>query len=134
MAIEWRKSYEVGIEKIDSQHKELFQKINDLLEACSMQKGKEEVLNTIGFLGDYVITHFNDEEKLQKDSAYPRYLEHKAIHERFIKDYENLKVKLEEEGVSLNFVMTVNKVVVDWLVKHIAAVDKAFGTFLKSKE
>ncbi len=134
MSIEWRKSYEIGIEEIDSQHKELFQKINNLLEACSLQKGKEEVLNTIGFLGEYVTIHFNDEEKLQTDSAYPGYNEHKAAHERFIMDYKNLKVKLDEEGVSLNFVMTVNKVVVDWLVKHIAAADRAFGTFLKTKE
>ncbi|WP_010681074.1 bacteriohemerythrin [Acetivibrio cellulolyticus] len=133
MAIEWRKSYEIGVEKIDSQHKELFIKINNLLEACSTHKGKEEVLSTIDFLGDYVITHFSDEEKLQKDNEYPDYKDHKSAHERFVKDYEKLKEKLDEEGISLNFVMTVNKVVVDWLVKHIASADRAFGTFLKSK-
>ncbi|OPZ93967.1 MAG: Bacteriohemerythrin [Firmicutes bacterium ADurb.Bin419] len=134
MAIEWRQSYEIGIDKIDSQHKELFRKINNLLEACTTQKGKEEVINTMGFLGDYIVVHFNDEEKLQKDSEYPSYTEHKAAHEQFKKDYKNLRSKLDEEGVSLNFILTVNRVVVDWLVKHIAAADRAFGTFLKSKE
>lgn len=134
MAIEWRKSYEVGVEKIDAQHKELFLKINNLLEACNARKGKEEVLNTIDYLGEYVITHFSDEEKLQRDNNYPEYKNHKAVHEKFIKDYENLKARMEEEGISLNFIVTVNKVVVDWLIKHIASADKAVGAFLKSKE
>lgn len=134
MAIEWRKSYEVGVEKIDAQHKELFVKINNLLEACSARKGKEEVLNTIDYLGKYVITHFSDEEKLQRDNNYPEYKNHKAAHENFIKDYEKLKARMEEEGVSVNFIVTVNKVVVDWLVKHIGSADKAVGAFLKSKE
>lgn len=134
MAIEWRKSYEVGVEKIDEQHKELFRKINNLLEACSARKGKEEVLNTIDYLGKYVVTHFSDEEKLQRDNNYPEYKNHKAAHDKFIKDYENLKLRMEEEGVSVNFIVSVNKVVVDWLVKHIASADKAVGDFLKSKE
>lgn len=133
MAIEWRKSYEIGIVEIDAQHQELFHKINNLLEACSTQKGKEEVLNTIDFLGEYVIKHFRDEEKLQTDSGYPDYYQHKLAHEQFKKDYKILKSKLDEEGVSLNFILTVNQVVVDWLVKHIAGADRTFGNYLKNK-
>lgn len=133
MAIEWRTSYEIGIKKIDLQHKELFDKINDLLEACNAQKGKQEVFNTIKYLGNYVVTHFSDEEKLQKENDYPEYTNHKAAHDRFIKEYENLKGKLESEGVSLNFVITVNRVVIDWLIKHIGSADRAFADYLKTK-
>ena len=133
MAIEWRSSYEIGIQKIDAQHKELFKKINDLLEACNAQNGRQEVHNTIKFLGDYVITHFSDEEKLQRENDYPEYKNHKATHEQFIKDYENLKAKLDVEGVSLNFVITVNRIVIDWLIKHIGSADRAFADFVKSK-
>lgn len=134
MAIEWRTSYEIGIKQIDMQHKALFDKINDLLEACNSKKGKEEVINTINFLGDYVVTHFSDEEKLQRESGYPEYANHKAAHDKFIKDYENIKARFEQEGVSLNFVITVNKVVIDWLIKHIGSADKAFGDYIKAIE
>ncbi|AEV70450.1 bacteriohemerythrin [Acetivibrio clariflavus] len=133
MAIEWRTSYEIGVKQIDMQHKALFDKINDLLEACNSNKGKEEVINTINFLGDYVVTHFADEEKLQRESGYPEYAGHKAAHDKFVKDYESLKTRFEQEGISLNFVFTVNKVIVDWLIKHIGNADKAFGDFLKAK-
>lgn len=133
MAIEWRVSYEIGIKEIDLQHKALFDKINDLLEACNSKKGKEEVINTINFLGDYVVTHFSDEEKLQRENGYPEYNNHKAAHDRFVKEYENLKARFEQEGVSLNFVISVNRVVVDWLIKHIGSADRAFGDFIKAK-
>ncbi|HOQ00096.1 MAG TPA: bacteriohemerythrin [Acetivibrio clariflavus] len=133
MAIEWRTSYEIGVRHIDLQHKALFDKINDLLEACNSKKGREEVINTINFLGDYVVTHFADEEKLQRESGYPEYASHKAAHDKFVKDYENLKIRFQQEGISLNFVITVNRVVVDWLIMHIGNADKAFGDFLKTK-
>jgi len=133
MAIVWRTNYEIGVKKIDLQHKELFDKINDLLNACESQKGKQEVLNTIKFLGDYVVTHFSDEEKLQKENGYPEYTNHKKAHDKFIKEYENLKSKLDQEGVSLNFVILVNRVVIDWLIKHIGSADRAFADFLKNK-
>jgi hemerythrin len=64
VAIEWRTSYEIGIKKIDLQHKELFDKINDLLEACNAQKGKQEVFNTIKYLGEYVETHLDPLNRL----------------------------------------------------------------------
>lgn len=134
MAITWRKNYEVGIEKVDEQHKELFQKINNLLDACTNRKGREEVVETINFLEEYVDKHFSEEEQLQRDHAYPEYPRHKAAHEQFNRNFIELKKKLQQEGPTLQFVMQVNKVVVDWLVIHITNVDKAFGNFVNEKK
>ena len=44
MSIQWRKSYEIGVEEIDSQHKELFKRIRDLLDACSKTKEDKKFL------------------------------------------------------------------------------------------
>lgn len=133
MAIEWRISYEIGVKEIDMQHKALFDKINALLEACNSKEGKQEVINTMDFLGNYVVTHFSDEEKLQREIGYPEYIRHKEAHDKFIKEYEKLKTKLQQEGVSLNFVISVNRVVVDWLIKHIGNADRALGDYIKAK-
>lgn len=134
MAITWRKNYEVGIEKVDEQHKELFQKINNLLEACTNHKGREEVVETINFLEEYVNKHFSEEEQLQRDYSYPEYVKHKAAHEQFTRNFLELKKKLQQEGPTLQFIMQVNKVVVDWLIIHITNVDKAFGNFVNEKK
>ena len=83
MAYNWDKSLETGNFTIDEQHKSIIKAINDLLEACSQGKGRVEVEKTLIFLKDYVVKHFNDEEKLQIKSNYPGYKEHKEIHDSF---------------------------------------------------
>lgn len=133
MAILWRESLETGVKEIDDQHKELFKAVNRLLDACGQGKGKEEVGSVIKFLEDYVVTHFTAEEKLQKESHYPEFDFHKQQHAEFIKSFAEIKKQFETEGVSMHFVPALNRMVVDWLVKHIGSLDKALGTYLKSK-
>lgn len=131
MAIEWKEELAVGVREVDDQHKELFQKINDLFNACSTGKGKEYIDNVIRYLQDYVVLHFGSEEKLQKQNNYPGYESHKAQHQQFIKDFTALKEKIEKNGVTGLTIVQLNQVLVDWLVNHIRKSDKALGAFIK---
>lgn len=67
MILNWDNSLSVGNDNIDNQHKELFYRLNKLLEAMKEGKGKSEVINTLDFLEVYVIKHFNYEEEIQKE-------------------------------------------------------------------
>lgn len=132
--IKWTESLSVGNETIDSQHKELIQKINDVLEACNRQQGKEKVVEVMQFLKDYTVKHFKDEENLMKKYQYPMYEEHKKIHEDLVKKVEDLDERIKREGVSLSVVMTVNKTLVDWFVNHISKEDKKVGEYIKNRK
>jgi hemerythrin len=134
MAIEWTDDLAVGITEIDNQHKELFQQINQLLEACNQRKGKEAVGQIIDFLGAYVVTHFNCEEENMKKFNYPDYPKHKVLHTEFIKSFGELKAKFEADGPGTDIVIMTNRVVVGWLNSHIRNVDKLLGAYLKSKQ
>jgi len=133
VAIQWLDSLSVGVEEIDNQHKGLFDAVNKLYDACSQGKGRQEVGKIVDFLGEYVITHFEAEEKLQQQNSYPDYGKHKEEHEKFIVDFTALKNRLEAEGSTLSFVSLVNRTVSDWLIRHISSTDKAFGNFLRKK-
>ncbi|MDK2992590.1 MAG: hemerythrin [Clostridiales bacterium] len=133
MAIQWDQSLSVGIDKIDNQHKELFNRVNALLDACNQGKGKQVVGEIIDFLGDYVVTHFGAEERYMQQYNYPDYGAHKAMHDGFIDSFGQLKKKFESEGPGIQLVLQTNRTVVDWLIKHIGNTDKALGTFLKTK-
>lgn len=133
MPLEWKQSLETGIREIDDQHKELFNRVNQLFEACYQGKGKEEVAKIIDFLGDYVITHFKSEENIQQKHNYPDYKNHKLQHEAFIQDFIKLKSQLDNYGASSFFVLEVNKRIIDWLVQHIGKTDMVLGDFLKAK-
>lgn len=69
---------------------------------------------------------------MQKHS-FPGYLQHKQLHDAFIKGFQQLKDELEEEGPGLGLVLKTNRLVVDWLINHISKKDKAFGKFLRGE-
>jgi len=132
MAIEWRESLATGHETIDSQHKELFKRFNNLLNACKEGRGQDEVCRLLSFLGDYVRSHFAAEEELQVRHNYGGYDTHKKEHERFIADLHKLADQIRQEGSSLSVVIETNQVMVNWLLKHISGTDRELASFLRS--
>lgn len=133
MAIKWNETLAVGHPEIDKQHQELYQRIDNLLEACNKGKGKEKLSELIDFLGEYVIIHFKTEESIMKQSGYPKYQEHKLAHDNFIARFKELKQQNIEEGGTVTLIVATNHLVIDWLNKHILSVDKEVGRFLQNK-
>ena len=136
--MQWTEDLAVGVEKIDAQHKELFEKINDLVSAVKQSVCKYKIGDVIRFLEDYVVFHFGEEERYMLKFGYPDYQVHKAQHEKFIANFQELKKELPKlEGGSkpgsYDLSVETNKVVVDWILDHIAKVDKRLGVFLKDK-
>jgi hemerythrin len=133
MAIEWRESLSIGIEAIDNQHKELLLRFDRLLNACQAGQGIEELKKLQEFLGEYVVTHFNDEETLQRHHGYPDFEAHHAEHVYFIDRINKLKEETRQEGVSTHHVVETNSMLLKWLLNHISKVDTKLGAFLKSR-
>jgi hemerythrin len=57
--MEWTEKLATGISTIDSQHKELFKRINNLVIAIKEHRCKSEIDGTIRFLDDYARVHFS---------------------------------------------------------------------------
>jgi hemerythrin len=133
MSIQWTSDLATGIAEIDHQHREIFNRVARLSEACSAGRGKEEVLKLLLFLEDYVKEHFAAEEQLQIKSGYPEYAQHKSQHTRFIADISRLSNAFRMEGATLSLVIMTNKTLTSWLVQHISKTDKELGAYL-SKE
>lgn len=131
MGIQWRDSLAIGVESIDNQHKELLLRFDRLLNACQEGKGIEELKKLQEFLGEYVHTHFNDEEAFQRLHHYPGYEAHRAEHLYFIAQINKLKAETQE-GISTHHVIETNNMLLKWLLNHISKVDTKLGAFLKS--
>lgn len=132
MAYSWDKSLETGNMIIDEQHKSIVEAINNLLDACSKGKGRSELESTLKFLQDYVVKHFNDEEKLQIKSNYPDYKAHKEKHESFKKTVSAIAEEFKKDGASIQLVAKVNTSVAGWLITHIKSEDKKVAAHIKS--
>ena len=122
---------EVGIMNIDTQHKELFKRINDVVALGVKSVSKEETDKTIKMLGDYIVKHFRDEEQLMAQKKYPKLDAHKLLHAQYIESFNKLKADYAANGPSANFTLLLNKSIIDWIVKHIRTQDKDFGQFSK---
>lgn len=110
MRAEFDESLVTGNEMIDTQHKELIDKINKLLDSCETAKEKLAAIKMLDYLADYTEFHFGEEEKLQADIQYPGMEEHKKEHEKLRAVVQDLYSMLEEEeGPSDAFVEQVNK-------------------------
>jgi hemerythrin len=124
---------ETGVNRIDSEHKQLFKAINDLLEACSKGQGRASLKDTIAFLENYTAEHFADEEKLQVASKYPDYPNHHNIHEGFKRHMAEIGAELNKSGPTLMLVSKVNTDIGDWLINHIRTQDKKLAMHIKAQ-
>ncbi len=129
----WSHSMEVGIARVDAQHKQLVEKITELQTAMREARGKEVVGSIVDFLGKYVIEHFSTEETLMRMHGYPDYEKHLALHAGFKKEFAELSAKLKAGEVGNLISIQVQSKLSDWLVNHIMNVDRMAGAYLVGK-
>jgi hemerythrin len=130
--IEWQENLSVGVLEIDIQHKLLFEKFNSFLEACQSQADSDTVHLLFWFLEAYAITHFNDEEKLMLQLAYPDYPAHRKLHLEFAGEVAKIKDRLKLEGPTQDLTSQMTTFISSWLIQHISIMDRAIGEFAKS--
>jgi hemerythrin len=136
IAIEWTEKLATGITTIDSQHKELFKRINNLVRAIKEQRCKSEIDGTLKFLDDYARVHFAEEERHMQVTGYEGLEEQRQDHKKYLATLDELKEQASlprVQGSTYDLSATTNQVVVDWIVDHIMKVDMKFGEFLRRK-
>jgi len=133
MAYVWNSSLETGNVNIDIQHKRLVEALNKLLEACSKGQGRSKLKKFTEFLYEYTTTHFEDEEKLQKEIGYPDYISHKKYHEDFKKAVLEIMEELERDGPNIVLTGKINSKIGDWLVSHIKREDFKIAEYIRRK-
>lgn len=135
MRAEFTDNLITGNELIDSQHEELINRINKLLDSCELGEGKLSAVKMLDYLAEYTETHFNAEENLQKEVCYPDYEKHHAKHEEFKQTIKELTEMLqEEEGPSEAFVEKVEENVVQWFYRHISSFDRSVAEYIHMRE
>lgn len=130
MSITWTEDLATGSFLIDSQHKRLFQIINQLLNTSKDGKSKEATQNVLTFLENYVNEHFSTEEEFMERYNYPHIAYHKKLHNDFKRSFEKYKKKAHSEGITLSLTVSLTHSLAVWLTKHIRGDDKELANFL----
>ena len=130
--IAWNDSYKLGNEQVDAQHKRLFELVSGLVSSCMDGSNTEKLNETLNFLVNYTVQHFNDEEALQIQYSYPEYIRHKQLHEDFKVTVGELVQRFMKSASSKELSSDVNKIVVRWLINHIQREDKKIGKHIQN--
>ena len=96
MRAEFDETLVTGNDMIDSQHKELIDRINQLLESCEEGQGKIKAVKMLDYLLDYTVFHFEAEEKLQEE-----YDEIEAMQNDLIEKQDTIRVAAISAAMSL---------------------------------
>ncbi|MBN2803820.1 MAG: hemerythrin family protein [Deltaproteobacteria bacterium] len=120
---EWSDDYCVGEKTIDSQHKYLFEKGNEISSIS-----KDNVKRHIMDLYTYVAKHFTYEEKHMKSIGFPYVAEHARIHESIIED---LAKKSEAFDPTWENIIDFQVFILTWISDHIMIEDKKYFDYSK---
>ncbi|HEX6572801.1 MAG TPA: hemerythrin family protein [Steroidobacteraceae bacterium] len=79
MHLQWQARFECGEPTIDRQHRELFERSEQILE--SLRKGSPQFVPDLERLMSEIAVHFADEEAILEQCAYPGLAGHRRSHE-----------------------------------------------------
>lgn len=124
---EWDKKFEVGVNSIDKEHKQLFAIVKKLLNMIENQEKSEFAFREgIKYLNHHTIEHFAHEEEYMQTIGYDDYEIHKRIHDNFrTVTLPALETELNEMHYSDSSVRHFVGVVIGWLMAHTITADMA---------
>ncbi|MGM0379227.1 MAG: bacteriohemerythrin [Bacillota bacterium] len=132
----WKDEYKIGVELVDKQHKELFKRLKNFIQTARSDKEKaekkKEVEKTLNFMSEYVVTHFDAEEKLQQKYEYPDFEKHHQIHEEFKAEVAEFQQEYQNNEYDEDFVMEFSGRLLTWLINHVASTDQDIGKHINS--
>ncbi|CAA7626262.1 bacteriohemerythrin [Magnetospirillum sp. SS-4] len=129
--IRWHDEYSVGVQRIDSHHRRLFEIANSVLDQLDRGNSMAEVSETMGLLREYARFHFGEEEGLLIRYKYPDLKAHLARHARLLEQLTELQSSVAggrgcNEAELLTFLQ-------EWIVGHTLSDDHRAALFLNSK-
>ena len=125
----WSDNYSVHIRTIDSDHKELFDTVNQLHAAIEQKRPHDEISFTISLLARYVKDHFAREEQIMAQYGYPKLAQHKTQHQRLRHMVQAIR-RIHEEDPDRLDPDKLLKFLSDWLTNHIIRSDMEYASYL----
>ncbi|MCL2213640.1 MAG: bacteriohemerythrin [Treponema sp.] len=129
--ITWNNKLSCGIKMIDDQHKKLIILVNEMFKHVTGNEIQEKDYfnRVIHETVNYIKVHFSAEEKIMLITRFEGFAEHKKEHEKFIISViENTR---DYEAGKRYTLSSFTRFLKDWILSHIAMMDKQYFEYLK---
>lgn len=126
LAITWDGKYEIGVPRIDFEHRIFADLINELGSKIRGGKDHLSITRTLRELMKYADFHFLSEENIMEDCGYPGLKEHQQLH-------RDLQRQLNERAVALasgdDTPADLLAFLIDWFLDHTGREDRRIALF-----
>ncbi len=128
----WEDAFSVTHEEMDEQHRTIFKFANRLYEAIDLELKSTRIEDTLSELIECTISHFNMEEALMEDIAFPGLERQREQHQIFIGRISGVHRGVMEGHQKLE--MDFLDFFKDWLVYHILTDDRQYANFISEDQ
>lgn len=129
----WKEIYSVGNERIDNEHKKLFDIAHEAFSIVDESKRNYKIKEVVISLYSYMKTHFEHEEDYMEDVMYPKIESHKILHQNIAQSMNEFLKKLATLDTEL-FEKELAQLVDIALVQHIIQEDRKIIEFTNSNQ
>lgn len=129
--IQWKESFNVGNQLIDSQHKGLVGMINTMIERGENSDNSEMISEMLSKIIEYAGLHFKSEESYMESISYPFLKTHKKEHRQF--KLKACRLCLKEMGHDTLALEEILTFLSQWLVGHILSSDNKYKIFHETR-
>lgn len=123
--IEWQDEFNIGIEEVDFEHRELINLINESYAEAIKEGSTNTVMDYLGEIHATISAHFALEEKVMRDMQYDQYEDHEDDHKRLLGIFRDIM-----ENVSEIDQQTFGNQLKEWFVEHFSTKDARMHKFL----
>lgn len=124
--LSFSEEYYTGIEKIDQQHRRLFEILTDLNELSRnefLHDKYDAIADVLEELKDYTVKHFQDEERYMKSIQYEGLAAQEEVHQSFIDKIDNINLEEMEDRQQEQLDELID-FLANWLIYHIMKMDR----------
>lgn len=127
--LDWSDKFLTGINIIDTDHQNLFSIVNAIHEAKDSQTRAMDVEPMIMALSKYAKMHFEREEKIMRDYAFPGYVQHAEKHRSIIRRIQSRVDQYDSQRRDGDFEDLLS-FAGNWLVSHVLKSDMEYVPYI----
>jgi hemerythrin-like metal-binding protein len=124
----WSEKFSVGVKRLDFQHQQLFNLVNDLALLLDAAPTSDAIADILERLTQYAGYHFKTEEQIMKKYRFPEYDFQVREHTEF--KARTAKFRMDAMAGKANLSAAMLAYLENWLTNHILESDVKLRYFL----
>ncbi len=128
--LQWDSKYEIGHQRIDSEHKIFLGLIAETSSEIETACNVERIRRLQNELTKYAAFHFVSEENIMEETGYPDFAEHRKMHLQLLSTLDDCSHRLHSGVLDYQAYVAF---LFEWFAMHTSNEDKKIARFLANR-